>query len=67
VEHKLKVFENRVLRRVCIPKRWEVTGDWRKLHTVELHNLYSSPNIIRGMRLVGHRTCMSKTKIAIEF
>jgi hypothetical protein len=41
------VFENRVLRRIFGPKREDVTGDWRKLHNEELHNLYSSPNIIR--------------------
>jgi hypothetical protein len=41
------VLENRVLRRVFGPKRNEVTGDWRKLHNEELHNLYSSSNIIR--------------------
>jgi hypothetical protein len=46
-EHRLKVFENRVLRRIFGLKRDEVTGDWRKLHNEELHNLYSSPNIIR--------------------
>jgi hypothetical protein len=46
-EHKLRVFENRVLRRIFGPKRDEVTGDWRKLHSEELHILYSSPNIIR--------------------
>jgi hypothetical protein len=40
------VFENRVLRRIFGPKRDEVTGGWRKLHNEELHNLYSSPNII---------------------
>jgi hypothetical protein len=44
------VFENRVLRRIFGPKRDEVTGDWRKLHNEELHNLYSSPNIIRKMK-----------------
>jgi hypothetical protein len=38
------VFENRVLRRIFGPKRGEVTGDWRKLHNEELHNLYSSPD-----------------------
>jgi hypothetical protein len=53
------VFENRVLRRIFGPKRDEVTGDWRKLHNEELHNLYYSPNIIRmiksrRMRLAGH-------------
>jgi hypothetical protein len=48
-EHRLRVFENRVLRRFG-PKRDEVTGDWRKLHNEELHNLYSSPSIIRMMK-----------------
>jgi hypothetical protein len=46
-EHKLRVFENRVLRRIFGPKRDGVTGGWRKLHNEELHNLYSSPSIIR--------------------
>jgi hypothetical protein len=41
------VFKNRVLRRIFGPKRDEVTGEWRKLHNEELHNLYSYPNIIR--------------------
>jgi hypothetical protein len=45
-EHRLRVFENRVLRRIFGPTRDEVTGDWRKLHNGELHNLYSSPSII---------------------
>jgi hypothetical protein len=45
-EHRLRVCENRVLRRLFVPRRDEVTGDWRKLHNEELHNLYSSPNII---------------------
>jgi hypothetical protein len=44
------MFENRVLRRIFGPKRDEVTGDWRKLHNEELHNLYSSPNIIRVIK-----------------
>jgi hypothetical protein len=53
------VFENRVLRRIFGPKRGEVTGHWRKLHNEELHNFYSSPDIIRqvksrGMRWAGH-------------
>jgi hypothetical protein len=43
----MRVFENRVLRRIFGPKMDEVTGDWRKLHNEELHNLYSSPSIIR--------------------
>jgi hypothetical protein len=46
-EHKLRVFENRVLRRIFGPKRDSVTGGWRTLHNEELHNLYSSPSIIR--------------------
>jgi hypothetical protein len=46
-EHKLRVFENRVLRRIFGPKRDEVTGKWRKLHNKEFHDLYSSPSIIR--------------------
>jgi hypothetical protein len=45
-EHTLRVFENSVLR-IFGPKKDEVTGGWRKLHNEELHNLYSSPNIIR--------------------
>jgi hypothetical protein len=44
------VFENRVLRRIFGPKRDEVTGEWRKLHNEELHNLYSSPEIIRQVK-----------------
>jgi hypothetical protein len=53
------VFENRVLRRIFGPKRDEMNGDLRKLHNEELHNLYSSPNIIRmiksrRMRWAGH-------------
>jgi hypothetical protein len=46
-EHKLRVFENRVLRRIFGPRRAGVTGEWRKLHNEEFHNLYSSPSIIR--------------------
>jgi hypothetical protein len=56
---RLKVFENRVLRRVFGPKRDEVTGEWRKLHNEELNDLYSLPNIVRAvksrrMRWAGH-------------
>jgi hypothetical protein len=46
-EHRLRVFEKRVLRRIFGPRRDDVTGEWRKLHNEELHNLYSWPNIIR--------------------
>jgi hypothetical protein len=44
------VFENRVLKRIFGPRRDEVTGEWRKLHNEELHNLYSSPDIIRQVK-----------------
>jgi hypothetical protein len=44
------VFENRVLRKMLGPKRDEVTGKWRRLHKEELHDLYSSPNIIRVIK-----------------
>jgi hypothetical protein len=58
-EHRLRVFENRVLRGTFGPKGDEVTGEWRMLHSGELHNLYSSPDIIRQiksriMRWAGH-------------
>jgi hypothetical protein len=49
-EHILRVFENRVLRRIFGPKRDEVTGELRKLHNEELRDLYSSPSIIRIMK-----------------
>jgi hypothetical protein len=59
------VFENRVLRRIFGPKRDEVTGDWRKLHNKELHDLYSSPSITRiykarRMRWAGHVARMGR-------
>jgi hypothetical protein len=49
-EHRLRVFENRVLRRIFGPKRDEVTRGWRKLQNEELHNLYPSPSIIRMIK-----------------
>jgi hypothetical protein len=68
-EHRLRVFENRVLRRIFGLKRDEVTRVWRKLHNEELHNLYSSPIIIRmiklrRMTLEGHVTRMGEKKNA---
>jgi hypothetical protein len=49
-ERRLRVFENRVLRRIFGPKRDEVIGGWRKLRNEELHNLYCSPSIIRMIK-----------------
>jgi hypothetical protein len=48
---RLRVLENRVLRRIFGPKRDEVTGEWRKLYNEELNDLYSSPNIIRVTKI----------------
>ena len=64
-EHRLRVFENKVLRRIFEPKRDEVTRDWRRPHNVELHDLYSSQNIIwviklRVEREAGHVECMGR-------
>jgi hypothetical protein len=49
-EHRLRVFENRILKRIFGPNRDEVTGEWRKLHNEELHTLYSSLDIIRQIK-----------------
>ena len=62
-ERRLRVFENRVLRRVFGPKRDEITGEWRKLHNEEFNDLYCSPNIVRviksrRMRWAGHVALM---------
>jgi hypothetical protein len=54
-EHRAIVFENRVLRKMFGPKRGEEGGGWRNLHNEELHNLYSSPSIIRMMKSVRTR------------
>jgi hypothetical protein len=67
MEHRLRVFENMVLRRIFGPKRDEVTGDWRRLHNEELNDLYSSPNIIRviksrRMRWAGHVARMGERR-----
>jgi len=66
-ERRLRVFENRVLRRIFGPKRDEVTGEWRKLHNEELNNVYSLPNIVRviksrRMRWAGHVARMGEGK-----
>jgi hypothetical protein len=66
-EHRLRVFESRVLRRTFGPKRDEVTGEWRKLHNEELHNLYSYPDVIRQIksrriRWAGHLARMGEER-----
>jgi hypothetical protein len=66
-EHRLRVFENRVLRRIFGPKRDEVTEGWRKPHYEELHGLYFSPSIIRvikarKMRWEGHVARMGEVR-----
>jgi hypothetical protein len=71
-EHRLRVFENRVPRRIFGPMRDEVIGGWRKLHNEELHNLYSSPSIIRiiksrRMRWAGHVALMGRRGMHIGF
>jgi len=66
-ERRLRVFENRVLRRISGPKRDEATGEWRKLHIEELNGLYSSSNIIwviklRRMRWAGLVACVGEKR-----
>jgi hypothetical protein len=70
-EYRLRVFGNRVLRRISGPKREEVAGGWRRLHNEELYNLYASPFIImviktRRMIQVGHVACMRGMKNAYK-
>jgi len=67
VERRPRVFENRVLRRIFVPRRDEVTGEWRKLHTEEVNDLYCSPNILRviksrRMRWSGHVARMGERR-----
>jgi hypothetical protein len=66
-ECRLRVFENKVLRRIFGPKRDEVTGEWRRLHSKEIYALYSSPNIIqviksRRLRWAGHVARMGERR-----
>jgi len=66
-ECRLRVLENRALRRIFGPKRDEVTREWRKLHNGELNGLYCSPNIVwviklRRMRWAGHVTCLGEKR-----
>jgi hypothetical protein len=68
--HILRVFENRVLNRIFVPKRDELTGGWREMHNEKLRNLYSSPRIIRmiksrRMRWDGHVARMGAKKDCI--
>jgi hypothetical protein len=68
-EHRLRVFENRVLRRIFGPKRDKVTGEWRRLHNEEINDPYPLPNIIRAMksrrmRWVGHVARMGEVRDA---
>jgi hypothetical protein len=68
-EHRLRVFENRVLRRIFGPKREEGRGGWRRLHNGELRNLYASSNVnpvikSNRMRWTGHVACMGQMRCA---
>jgi hypothetical protein len=69
---RLRVYENRVLRRIFGPKRDEVTGKWRKIHNEELHDLYSSPTFVQvtkliRMRWAGHVACMGRERCVQRF
>jgi hypothetical protein len=66
-ERRLRVFENRMLRRIFGPRRDEVTGEWRKLYNEELSHLYCSPNIVRviksrRIRWAGNVACMGQRR-----
>jgi hypothetical protein len=70
-EQRLRVFEDRVLRKIFGPKRGE-DGSWRKLHNDELHSLYSSPNIVgviksRRIRWAGHVACRGRGEVFTGF
>ena len=71
-EHRLRVFENRVLRKIFGPKRDEVTGEWRRLHNKELNDLYPLSNNLRvikssGMRREGHVHVWETGEVYTEF
>jgi hypothetical protein len=71
-ERRLRVFENRVLRKIFRPKRDEVTGEWRKLRNEELNDLYCSSNIVRviksrRMKWAGHVACMGRREVYTGF
>ena len=70
-EHRLRVFENKVLRKIFEAKKDEITCEWSKLHNSELHALYSSPNIIRSLRSrrlrwAGHVARMEQSRNAYK-
>jgi hypothetical protein len=70
-ERRLRVVENRVLRRIFVPKSDEVTAEWRKLHNEELNGLYSLPNIVRviksgRLRWAGHVARMGGGERCVE-
>ena len=69
-ECRLRVFENRILRRICGPKRDE-NGEWRRLHNEQLHSLYRSPNIVRviksrRLRWAGHVARMEESRSSLK-
>ena len=71
-ERRLREFEDRVMRRIFVTKRVEVTGEWRKLHNEELNDLYSSPSIIRvikknRLRWAGHVARVRRREVHAGF
>jgi hypothetical protein len=69
---RLRMLENRVLRRIFRPKKDEVTGKWGRLHNEELSDLYSSPNIVlviksRRMKWAGHVACNGRGEVCAGF